>query len=179
HYNVNAGVSKTFLQHIVRWTVKAGLFDAEVSRVLQAIVETEISPELIPADEAGAIQSTQSTIGPYELHDFTLYYMLRYGMSPSRIAFRAWHTWRDSAEGTWNCLVPENERRSYSLTEIKKWESEFFRRFFSSQFKRSASVDGPGIVPGVSLSPRGGWAMPSDISGYLWKDDISTIPDEA
>lgn len=179
HYNVNPGLSKTFLQHIVRWTVKAGLFDDEVSRVLQAILDTEISPELIPAGEGEDIQSTQSTIGPYELHDFTLYYTLRYGMLPSRIAFRAWHTWKDSAAGAWTDLVPETERRSYSLAEIKKWENEFFRRFFSSQFKRSASVDGPGVVPGISLSPRGFWAMPSDASARIWQDDISTIPDEA
>lgn len=177
HYNVNPGLSKTFLQHIVRWTVKTGAFDDGVSRVLQAIVDTEISPELIPVGEGEEIQSTQSTIGPYELHDFTLYYTLRYGMLPSRIAFRAWHAWKDVDAGVWTDLVPEAERRAYSLAEIKKWEGEFFRRFFSSQFKRSASVDGPGVVPGVSLSPRGFWAMPSDASARIWQDDISTIPD--
>ncbi|MBR6459119.1 MAG: NAD(+) synthase [Actinomycetaceae bacterium] len=177
HYNVNPGLSKTFLQHIVRWTVKAGLFDDDVSRVLQAILDTEISPELIPSEDGEAIQSTQSTIGPYELHDFTLYHTVRYGMLPSRIAFRAWHAWKDAGAGVWTDLVPEAERRSYSLAEIKKWEGEFFRRFFSSQFKRSTSVDGPGVVPGVSLSPRGFWAMPSDASARIWQDDVSTIPD--
>lgn len=177
HYNVNPGLSKTFLQHIVRWTVAAEVFDDEVSRVLQAILDTEISPELIPSVDGEAIQSTQSTIGPYELHDFTLYYTLRYGMLPSRIAFRAWHAWKDADAGVWTDLVPESERRAYSLAEIKKWEGEFFRRFFTSQFKRSASVDGPGVVPGISLSPRGFWAMPSDASSALWQSDIATIPD--
>lgn len=175
HYNVNPGIPKTLMQHLIRWTISRGDFGDDVNSVLQAILDTEISPELIPVEEGEEIQSTQDTIGPYELHDFTLFHTLRYGMRPSKIAFLAAHAWGDASEGEWPEGFPTQGRHEYSLADIVKWEREFFRRFFSNQFKRSTSVDGPLVIAGGSLSPRGAWAMPSDVSSAVWLAELDTI----
>ena len=155
-YGVNAGVPKTLVRHLVRWF--AGR-DSTVSDILLDIADTPISPELIPARADGTIeQRTEDLVGPYELHDFYLYYTLRYGFRPSRIYFMARHAFRGR----------------YSDEVILKWLRTFVRRFFAQQFKRSCLPDGP-KVGSVCLSPRGDWRMPSDISAQAWLDDIESI----
>lgn len=176
HYNVNPGIPKTLMQHLIRWTIARGEFGQATNEVLQAILDQEISPELIPAKEGETIQSTQDTIGPYELHDFTVFHVLRYGMRPSKIAFLAAHAWADAEAGQWPAGFPEDERHAYDLATIRMWEIAFFRRFFASQFKRSTSVDGPMVVDGGSLSPRSSWRMPSDMSGAAWIAEAEAIP---
>ncbi|WP_442680618.1 NAD(+) synthase [Sphingomonas sp. ASY06-1R] len=173
HYAVNCGVPKTLIQFLIRWAVKASQFDTETDRVLTAILGTEISPELVPADASGAIQSTQAKIGPYELHDFFLHYTVRHGLAPSKIAFLAWHAWRDANEGEWPLDFPAEERRSYDLDTIRKWLEVFLFRFFQiSQFKRSAIPNGPKVSAAASLSPRGDWRAPSDGVANLWLDEL-------
>src|SRR5687768_6886799 len=136
HYNVNGGVPKTFIQHLIRWVISSGQFEAGVDATLQAILDTEISPELVPGDE---LQSTESKVGPYALQDFNLFHVLRYGMRPSKIAFLAWHAWRDAEQGEWPPNFPEAKRAAYDLPEIRKWLEVFCERFFAfAQFKRSA-----------------------------------------
>lgn len=175
HYNVNAGVPKTLMQHLIRWTIQTGQFSSDVSQTLQSILDTEISPELVPSAE-GEIQSTQDKIGPYELQDFTLYYLLRCGLRPSKIAFYQWHAWKDIHQGIWPAGIPEEEHRQYSLTEIKKWMTLFYRRFFNNQFKRSTLPNGPKVSSGGSLSPRGDWRMPSDAAADAWLNELARIP---
>ncbi len=175
HYNVNPGIPKSFMQYLISWMAHTDQFSSEVNEVLLSILDTEISPELVPGAE-GEIQSTQSTIGPYELHDFTLYYLLRYGMRPSDIAFLAWHAWKDSERGTWPMNISESERHTYTLPEITHWMETFLRRFFSQQFKRSTAPNGPKVLGGGTLSPRGDWRMPSDTSGAIWLKDLSCVP---
>src|SRR3954467_7424124 len=160
HYNVNGGIPKTFIQHLIRWVISSEQFEDEVSDTLRAILETEISPELVPGDE---LQSTESKVGPYALQDFALFYLLRYGMRPSKIAFLAWHAWRDTDEGVWPPGFPDAKRNAYDLDEIRRWLEFFCRRFFAfAQFKRSALPNGPKVSAGGSLSPRGDWRAPSD-----------------
>ena len=168
HYGVNAGIPKTLIQHLIRWVVAERLFPDDVGDVLLAILGTEISPELVPAGEGEPIQSTQARIGPYALQDFTLWHVLRRGSRPSRIAFLAERAWADPRAGAWPPGLPEEERVAYDLAAIRKWELVFFRRFFSNQFKRSTLPNGPKVVAGGSLSPRGDWRMPSDASGAAW-----------
>ena len=168
HYGVNAGIPKTLIQHLIRWVVAERIFSDDVGRVLLAILGTEISPELVPADDGEPIQSTQARIGPYALQDFTLWHVLRRGSRPSRIAFLAERAWSDPSAGAWPPGLPEEERVAYDLAAIRKWELVFFRRFFSNQFKRSTLPNGPKVVAGGSLSPRGDWRMPSDASGAAW-----------
>ena len=168
HYGVNAGIPKTLIQHLIRWVVAERLFPDDVGHVLLAILGTEISPELVPAGEGEPIQSTQARIGPYALQDFTLWHVLRRGSRPSRIAFLAERAWSDPSAGAWPPGLPEEERVAYDLAAIRKWELVFFRRFFSNQFKRSTLPNGPKVVAGGSLSPRGDWRMPSDASGAAW-----------
>ena len=144
------------------------LFDDAVGRTLLAILGTEISPELVPAEAGGTIQSTQAMIGPYALQDFTLWHVLRRGSRPSRIAFLAEKAWADAGAGRWPAGLPEEERVSYDLAAIRTWELLFLRRFFSNQFKRSTLPNGPKVVAGGSLSPRGDWRMPSDAGGSAW-----------
>ena len=168
HYGVNAGIPKTLIQHLIRWVVAERLFPDDVGDVLLAILGTEISPELVPAGEGEPIQSTQARIGPYALQDFTLWHVLRRGSRPSRIAFLAERAWSDPSAGAWPPGLPEEERVAYDLAAIRKWELVFFRRFFSNQFKRSTLPNGPKVVAGGSLSPRGDWRMPSDASGAAW-----------
>ena len=168
HYGVNAGIPKTLIQHLIRWVVAERLFPDDVGDVLLDILGTEISPELVPAGEGEPIQSTQARIGPYALQDFTLWHVLRRGSRPSRIAFLAERAWADPSAGAWPPGLPEEERVAYDLAAIRKWELVFFRRFFSNQFKRSTLPNGPKVVAGGSLSPRGDWRMPSDASGAAW-----------
>jgi NAD+ synthase (glutamine-hydrolysing) len=174
HYAVNAGVPKTLIQYLIRWSVTTGQFDDETSRLLTSILDTEISPELVPADEeTGAIQSTEERIGPYELHDFFLFHVLRYGLPPSKIAFLAWHAWRDAEAGRWPDGFPEDKRHAYDLATIDRWLREFLQRYFAfSQFKRSALPNGPKVSAGGALSPRGDWRAPSDATAAAWLEEL-------
>jgi NAD+ synthase (glutamine-hydrolysing) len=171
HYNVNAGVPKTLIQHLIRWVISSRQFENEVGETLGAILETEISPELVPGAE---LQSTESQIGPYALHDFSLFYTLRFGLRPSKIGFLAWHAWHDAAAGTWPPGFPEAKRSAYDAAEIRRWLEVFLRRYFAfAQFKRSALPNGPKVSAGGSLSPRGDWRAPSDGSAAAWLRDLA------
>ena len=172
HYGVNAGIPKTPIQHLIRWVVAEKLFDDAVGRTLLSILDTEISPELVPAEASGAIQSTQAKIGPYALQDFTLWHVLRRGSRPSRIAFLAHKAWSDAGSGDWPEGLPPTEKVAYDLPEIRRWLELFHRRFFSNQFKRSTLPNGPKVVAGGSLSPRGDWRMPSDAAATAWLDEL-------
>ena len=172
HYGVNAGIPKTLIQHLIRWVVAEGLFDDAVGRTLLSILDTEISPELVPAEAGGAIQSTQAKIGPYALQDFTLWHVLRRGSRPSRIAFLAHKAWADAQTGDWPEGLPSSEKVAYDLPEIRRWLELFHRRFFTNQFKRSTLPNGPKVVAGGSLSPRGDWRMPSDAAATAWLAEL-------
>jgi NAD+ synthase (glutamine-hydrolysing) len=173
HYGVNAGVPKTLIQYLIRWVVQTGQFDADTGELLTAILNTEISPELVPADADGKMQSTEDRIGPYELHDFFLHYTIRHGLRPSKIAFLAWHAWKDAAAGQWPLGFPEDDRHAYDLATIAKWLEAFLFRFFqTSQFKRSALPNGPKVSAGGALSPRGDWRAPSDGVARPWIDEL-------
>jgi NAD+ synthase (glutamine-hydrolysing) len=173
HYTVNAGVPKTLVQHLIRWVISSKQFEDDVAEVLQDVLDTEISPELVPADSDQEIQSSQEKIGPYDLQDFTLYWVLRHGFAPSRIAFLSWHAWHDLDAGHWPPGYPEGDKASYDLAEIRKWLQVFAQRFFGfAQFKRSAQPNGPKVVAGGSLSPRGDWRAPSDSSATIWLEEI-------
>ena len=173
HYNVNSGVPKTLIQHLIRWVSGTGDFSAEVGTVLHAILDTEISPELIPVKDGEPPQSTEASIGPYELQDFTLFYVSRYGFRPSKIAFLARHAWADVTAGDWPVGFPPERRRQYDLPEIRRWLVVFVRRFFGfAQFKRSAMPNGPKVSAGGSLSPRGDWRAPSDGNAAVWLAEI-------
>ena len=172
HYGVNAGIPKTLIQHLIRWVVAEELFDDAVGRTLLSILDTEISPELVPAGAGGAIQSTQAKIGPYALQDFTLWHVLRRGSRPSRIAFLAHKAWVDAQSGDWPEGLPPAERVAYDLPEIRRWLELFHRRFFTNQFKRSTLPNGPKVVAGGSLSPRGDWRMPSDAAATAWLAEL-------
>jgi NAD+ synthase (glutamine-hydrolysing) len=180
HYNVNAGVPKTLIQHLIRWVISSGQFDDEVCATLQSVLDTEITPELVPSGEEEELQSSEAKVGPFALQDFSLFQVLRYGFRPSKIAFLAWHAWRDSLRGTWPPGFPEDRRPSYSLKEIRHWLQVFVQRFYSfSQFKRSALPNGPKVSHGGALSPRGDWRAPSDMSARIWLDEIEReIPEE-
>ncbi len=178
HYNPNGGAPKTLIQHLIRWTAAHGDFDAAVSRALMAIVAAEITPELIPADASGAVQKTEGTVGPYALQDFNLYYIHRFGLRPSKVAFLALHAWGDATAGTWPAAVPDHQRVAYDLRDIRKWLEVFLVRFFqSSQYKRSAMPNGPKISGGGALSPRGDWRAPSDSSAVAWLAELKTALD--
>jgi NAD synthase len=138
HYNVNAGVPKTLIQHLIRWVISTDTFTPETNAVLQVVVDQEISPELIP----GSVQSTEATVGPYPLQDFTLFHVVRHGFRPSKIAFLALQAWGDVDSGAWPIGYPEGQRRAYDLDEIVGWMRVFITRFFASQFKRSALPNG-------------------------------------
>jgi NAD+ synthase (glutamine-hydrolysing) len=173
HYGVNSGVPKTLMQYLIRWVVRSGQFDAGTNDVLTAILGTEISPELVPADAEGGMQSTEERIGPYELNDFFLFYTLRFGLPPSKIAFLAWHAWRDASAGSWPAGFPEGARHAYDLETITHWLERFLYRFFQfSQFKRSAMPNGPKVSAGGALSPRGDWRAPSDATAAPWLDEL-------
>jgi NAD+ synthase (glutamine-hydrolysing) len=172
HYTVNSGVPKTLIQHLIRWVIGEGIFDTHTGQVLRAVLDTEITPELIPQQEGEKAQSTEDSIGPYALHDFTLYHVLRRGYGPGKIAYLADQAWADVEAGDWPAGYPEKDRRAYSRGEIKHWLTVFTRRFFSNQFKRSAIPNGPKVLAGGSLSPRGDWRMPSDASARAWLAEI-------
>ncbi len=173
HYNVNAGVPKTLIQHLIRWVGRSGQFDAEVGAVLDAILATEISPELIPVEAGGTPQSTEAKVGPYELQDFNLYYTLRHGFRPSKIAFLALRAWERAEAGSWPHHFPADRRRAYDLAHVRRWLEVFVRRFFGfSQFKRSALPNGPKLAAGGSLSPRGDWRAPSDGNARAWLEEL-------
>jgi NAD+ synthase (glutamine-hydrolysing) len=174
HYNVNASVPKTLIQHLIRWCARDARFGPETVAVLVDILGTEISPELIPGEEA---QRTEAFVGPYALQDFNLYYTTRYGFSPAKTAFLSWHAWRDADAGEWPSVIAEGDRVAYDLAQIKHWLTVFLRRFFAtSQFKRSALPNGPKVSSGGSLSPRGDWRAPSDSSAEAWLAGLGEIP---
>jgi NAD+ synthase (glutamine-hydrolysing) len=214
HYNVNASVPKTLIQFLLRWAIDTGQYSQEASAVLQSILETEISPELIPqprggrltrprgdrdvaaeqpraeegadpgrggrdpdADRPGA--DSETIVGPYELQDFFLYYVLRFGYRPSKVAFMAQHAWGDRGRGRWPDLIPDERRNEYTLGEIKHWLGVFLERFFhTSQFKRSALPNAPKVGSGGSLSPRGDWRAPSDSTAEAWLAELRDgVPD--
>jgi NAD+ synthase (glutamine-hydrolysing) len=177
HYNVNAGVPKTLIQHLIRWVIDSsqlhdGTYDDEADLVLREILEQEITPELIPTEEGSRPQATEDSVGPYALQDFTLFHVIRRGYRPSKIAFLSWHAWRDETVGEWPPNFPEHRRTSYDLGVIRGWLEVFVKRFFASQFKRSALPNGPKVVPGGTMSPRGDWRMPSDASAAAWLAEI-------
>ena len=173
HYAVNSGVPKTLMQHLIRWVSASGLFSAEVSEVLERVLATEITPELVPAGQDGVVQSTEKTIGPYALHDFALFHVLRYGLRPSKIAWLATKAWADASSGTWPAGFPDDARVEYDVDEIVKWLEVFLKRFFGfAQFKRTAVPNGPKVSAGGSLSPRGDWRAPSDSSAAPWLAEL-------
>jgi NAD+ synthase (glutamine-hydrolysing) len=156
HYNVNASVPKTLIQYLIAWVADSKEFSADVQRALRRVLETDISPELVPGK-----QKTESTVGPYELQDFHLYYTLRFGYTPAKVAYLAWNAWHDK----------------YKLAQIRKWLGVFLRRFFqTSQYKRSAVPNAPKVGSGGSLSPRGDWRAPSDGNAEAWLRNLSKIP---
>ena len=180
HYNVNAGVPKTLIQHLIRWIIGTKRFAQDVLETLDAIVSTEISPELVPVAEGETPQSTEAKIGPYALQDFTLFHILRYGFVPSKIAFMALHTWEDAERGNWPPHFNADRRVAYDLKQIRHWMEVFLTRFFAfSQFKRSAMPNGPKVSAGGSLSPRGDWRAPSDGNAAVWLAELErNVPAE-
>ncbi|NTU78749.1 MAG: NAD(+) synthase [Chloroflexales bacterium] len=182
HYNVNASVPKTLIQYLIRWVMGSGQLDADANATLQSILDTEISPELVPASDGATdepAQSTEAKIGPYALQDFNLYYITRYGFRPSKVAFLSHHAWSDAGRGAWPEGLPEAKRVAYELPVIKQWLGVFLFRFFQiSQFKRSAVPNGPKVGSGGSLSPRGDWRAPSDAEARVWIEELrSNVPD--
>ena len=178
HYNVNASVPKTLIRYLVRWVAKSGLMKSSHRQVLLDILDTEISPELVPASSAGELeQSTQAAIGSYDLQDFNLYYTLRYGFAPTKVAFLALSAWNNRDSGAW----PDDQdviRNEYQLEAIKDTLRIFLARFFkASQFKRSCVPNSPKIGNGGSLSPRADWRAPSDSESTVWLTDLESIPD--
>jgi NAD+ synthase (glutamine-hydrolysing) len=183
HYNVNASVPKTLVQFLLRWAIDTGQYSDQTSRVLQSVLETEISPELVPRSEPGADRPeavSERVLGPFELQDFFLYYVLRFGYRPSKVAFLAEHAWSDRDRGRWPDLIPPERRNQYTRAEIKHWLGVFLERFFhTSQFKRSALPNAPKVGSGGSLSPRGDWRAPSDATAAAWLEELrSNVPDE-
>jgi NAD+ synthase (glutamine-hydrolysing) len=183
HYNVNVSVSKTLIQYLIRWVISSRQFDEQTNQTLHAILDTEISPELVPhadGDSTRPAQKTSESVGPYELQDFNLYYITRYGFRPSKVAFLALHAWGDRTKGEWPDLLPEEKRIEYDLATIKKWLGVFLYRFFKiSQFKRSAIPNGPKVGSGGSLSPRGDWRAPSDSEADVWLKELHEAVPEA
>jgi NAD+ synthase (glutamine-hydrolysing) len=177
HYAVNASVPKTLIQHVIRWVAQSSRLGAEVSEILLEILATDISPELVPGDGDGPAQGTEALIGPYELHDFYLYYTLRFGYPPPKVAFLAWCAWHDAKAGAWPD-VPEDRRHEYDVGQIKANLRIFLDRFFRlSQFKRSCIPNAPKVGSGGSLSPRGDWRAPSDSEATAWLRQLDRIPD--
>jgi NAD+ synthase (glutamine-hydrolysing) len=156
HYNVNASVPKTLIQYLIAWIAESKEFSPDVQRALRRVLETEISPELIPGK-----QKTESSVGPYELQDFHLYYTLRFGYAPTKVAYLCYNAWQEK----------------YSLGEIRKWLGLFLQRFFqTSQYKRSAVPNAPKVGSGGSLSPRGDWRAPSDGNADAWLRNLEEVP---
>jgi NAD+ synthase (glutamine-hydrolysing) len=173
HYSVNASVPKTLIRYLLGWVVRSGQFEPKVNNTLRSILETEISPELLPAHGQHALQTTEGAIGPFELQDFSLYYVSRFGYRPSKVAFLAYEAWGDKTRGNWPDTMPEEDRREYSLTTIKHWLKVFLVRFIkTSQFKRSCLPNAPKVGSGGSLSPRSDWRAPSDAEAEAWLDEL-------
>lgn len=182
HYNVNGSVPKTLIQYLIRWVAETRQFGDEASEILRSILETEISPELVPesiGEDEKPAQRTEDKIGPYELQDFNLYYITRFGFRPSKVAFLSYSAWHDRTKGVWPGLLPDGKRNAYDLATIKRWLDTFLFRFFKiSQFKRSAVPNGPKVGSGGSLSPRGDWRAPSDSEAVVWLDELrQNVPD--
>ncbi|AMG48199.1 NAD(+) synthase [Achromobacter ruhlandii] len=180
HYSVNASVPKTLITHLVRWVAESGRLGETGAAVLLDVLGTDVSPELVPGgDDGKPTQKSEDTIGPYELQDFNLYYTLRYGFAPTKVAFLALAAWRDRDAGAW----PEGghvARNQYDLAAIKRNLKIFLDRFFRlSQFKRTCVPNAPKVGSGGSLSPRGDWRAPSDSESVVWMRDADRIPDEA
>ncbi|PLK28027.1 NAD(+) synthase [Porphyrobacter sp. TH134] len=180
HYAVNSGVPKTLIQYLIRWVMRTGQFNDDCGHVLGDVLDTEISPELVPPGADGAVQSTQSIVGPYELNDFFLHHVIRYGQRPSKVAFLAWHAWREAGGGLWPAGFPEGEKNAYNLATIAGWLDKFCARFFGfSQFKRSALPNGPKVSSAGALSPRGDWRAPSDAAATVWREELrGQLPDD-
>ena len=179
HYGVNAGVPKTLIQHLIRWVIDDGQFEEPTNEVLREILDQEITPELIPSREDQIPQRTEDSVGPYSLQDFTLFHVIRRGYHPAKIAFLAWHAWRDEKGGDWPPGFPEEDRVAFDLATIRRWLVVFVERFFASQFKRSALPNGPKVSPGGTMSPRGDWRMPSDAKGAAWLAEIEAdVPEK-
>jgi len=178
HYHVNASIPKTLIQYLVRWIAGAGSLGKDASAVLLDILDTEISPELVPGDDKGQpAQLSEAVVGPYELQDFILYYILRFGYSPQKVAYLAHHAWSDRRNGRWPD-VPQAKRNQYTLPEIKRWLRVFLHRFFqTSQYKRSCIANAPKVGSGGSLSPRGDYRAPSDGEAAAWLTALEKIPD--
>jgi NAD+ synthase (glutamine-hydrolysing) len=184
HYHVNASVPKTLIQFLLRWAIDTDQFGPDVGQVLDSVLNTEISPELVPrhdpdSDRPGA--DSESVVGPYEIQDFFLYYVVRFGYTPSKVAYLAHHAWGDRAAGSWPDLIPDERRNEYTLGELKHWLGVFLDRFFrTSQFKRSAMPNAPKVGSGGSLSPRGDWRAPSDGTATAWLTELrERVPDES
>jgi NAD+ synthase (glutamine-hydrolysing) len=177
HYSVNASVPKTLISHLVRWVAETGQIGNSGSGVLLNILDTDISPELVPGKSSNSPeQKTESIIGPYELQDFNLYYTLRFGFAPSKVAFLAFSAWGDREAGRWP-EGPHVARNEYNLAAIKRNLGIFLYRFFkTSQFKRSCIPNAPKVGSGGSLSPRGDWRAPSDSEAVVWMEDLKNIP---
>ena len=179
HYGVNAGVPKTLIQHLIRWVIDDGQFEDHTNEVLREILDQEITPELIPSREDQIPQRTEDSVGPYSLQDFTLFHVIRRGYHPAKIAFLAWHAWRDEKVGEWPPGFPDEDRVAFDLATIRRWLVVFVERFFASQFKRSALPNGPKVSPGGTMSPRGDWRMPSDAKGAAWLAEIEAdVPEK-
>jgi NAD+ synthase (glutamine-hydrolysing) len=158
---------------MLRWVIDTGQFEPEVNEVLQSVLDTEISPELIPGEGDKPTSDTESKVGPYELQDFFLFYLLRFGYRPSKVAFMAEHAWGSKDRGPWLDLIPDAKRNEYSREDIKHWLEVFLDRFFRiSQFKRTAIPNSPKVGSGGSLSPRGDWRAPSDSTGAAWLEEL-------
>lgn len=179
HYHVNASVPKTLIQYLIRWVAEKDFFGPDASTALFDVLDTVISPELVPGDsEDEPGQHSEAKIGPYELQDFTLYYVLRFGYPPPKVAFLEWTAWHDKSADSWNG-IPEEKWREYSIDEIKKWLGVFVERFFQfSQYKRSCIPNAPKVGSGGSLSPRGDYRAPSDGEAAPWRASLQEIPDE-
>ena len=179
HYNVNGGVAKTLIRHLIRWVADREMVGTEAAPVLRDILGQEISPELVPSTD-GRLQSTEGTVGPYPLNDFFLFHITRYGLKPSKVAYLCHEAWRDASRGHWPAGTPDEEKVEYDLAAIKSWLRRFLVRFFqTAQFKRSALPNGPKVVSGGSLSPRGDWRAPSDSTARVWLDELeANVPDE-
>ncbi|HYW93018.1 MAG TPA: NAD(+) synthase [Gammaproteobacteria bacterium] len=177
HYHVNASVPKTLIRHLIRWAADTDQLGTEASPVLRQVLEAVISPELRPADENGGIQRSEDIVGPYPLQDFNLYYLLRFGYTPPKVAFLAYNAWHDATAGEWP-PVSEEDRVGYGIGEIRRWLSVFLDRFFrASQFKRSCIANAPKVGSGGSLSPRGDWRAPSDSESRVWLDALAAVPE--
>ena len=173
HYGVNAGVPKTLIQYLIRWAIRTEQFTEASGKVLADVLDTEISPELVPPGADGAMQSTQSIVGPYELNDFFIHHITRFGQRPSKVAFLAWHAWKEAGQGMWPAGFPDGEKNAYDLATIAGWLDKFCARFFGfSQFKRSALPNGPKVSSAGALSPRGDWRAPSDAVATVWREEL-------